>query len=138
MENNFRYTEVGRWRLHGSVGLQTLQSKATLRSIWILVDKGVAFNNKKCSVLPRKFKYLLPLHCSPATKYFVMPLAIISINIKSLCVYSCLSYTACKPHIFYSVMFRHMRPVWRYHIFPHYLIKRKISGKKVTVFKIYV
>jgi len=131
MENKFRYTQVGRWRLQASVGLRTLQSKATWRSLFILVAKSVAVNSKKCSVLPWKCKNVLPLHCCRATKYFVLPLTIISIDTKSVCVYSCLSYTACKPHIICAIIFRQPRPVWRFHIFPHYLIKGKISGKKL-------
>jgi len=67
MENKLRYTHVGRWRLQASVGLRTLQSKATLRSIFILVAKSVAVNSKKCPVLPWKCKKyassaLLPRH----------------------------------------------------------------------------
>jgi hypothetical protein len=135
MENIVRYTEVGRWRLQDSVGLQTLQSKATLRPLFILIDKGVAVNSKKCSVLPWKCKYVLPLHCCPGTKYFVLPLTITSINIRNVCVYSCLSFKSCKPNIFYGVMFLHMRPVWRYHIFPHFLINGRFPGKKFLYIK---
>jgi hypothetical protein len=52
MENKLRNTEVGRWRLQTSVVLRTLQSKVTLRSLFILVAKSVVVNSKKSSVLP--------------------------------------------------------------------------------------
>ena len=83
MENKLRHTQVGRWRLQASVRLRTLQGKATLRLVFILVAKSVAVNSKKCSVLPRKCKNVLPLHCCRATKNFVLPLTI-SFNINRL------------------------------------------------------
>ena len=44
----------------------------------------------------------------------------------SLCLYSCLSYPACKLHLFCAALYRHLWPVWPYRIFPQYLINGRI------------
>jgi len=98
MENKLRYTQVGRWRLQVSVGLRTLQKKATSRSVFILVAKNVAVNSKKsvqCCL--GNAKDVLPLHCCRVTKYFVLPLTIIIFNTKSVWVYLALVQRHAKP-----------------------------------------
>ena len=46
-------------------------------------------------------------------------------------VYSCLSYPACKSHLFCAA-YCHRWSDWLYHIFPHCLINGKISRKAIT------
>jgi len=41
-----------------------------------------------------------------------------------------LSYTACKAHTLF-----HLRPIWLFHIFPHYLINGTIFGTKLLNIK---
>ena len=48
----------------------------------------------------------------------------------SLCLYSCLSYPACKVLLSYAVLYRHLWPVWLYHIFPNHLINETIFQNK--------
>jgi hypothetical protein len=52
-----------------------------------------------------------------------------------VCLYSCLNCPACKSHLFYGALYCHVWPVWLYHIFPHYLIKRTIFGKHLLYIK---
>ena len=118
-----RKSEEGGWRLPW--GCERYRARQTLHSLFILVTKGVAVNSKNCSVLPWKCK-----KCASSALYFVLPLTIISVNLKSECVYSCLSYTACNPHIFCAVMYRHLRPVWPSQVLLYYRTNGKISGKK--------
>jgi hypothetical protein len=47
----------------------------------------------------------------------------------SACLYSCFGNPACKSLLSCVVLYRHVWPVWLYHIFPHYLIKGAIFGK---------
>jgi hypothetical protein len=47
-----------------------------------------------------------------------------------------LSYPVCNGHN--PLLYSYLRPVWLYHIFPHYLIKARFSEKKVTEHKICV
>ena len=48
-----------------------------------------------------------------------------------MCLYSCLSYPACKSHLFCVVLHSHVRAVWLYIIFPYYIINSKIFGKNL-------
>jgi hypothetical protein len=52
----------------------------------------------------------------------------------SVCLYSCLSYPACKSHTF-CVVLCHLWPGCLYYIFPHYLINGTIFGKKLLSVK---
>jgi hypothetical protein len=47
-----------------------------------------------------------------------------------VCLFSCLIYPECKAHLFYEALYRHVWPVWSYHLFPQYLINGKIFAKK--------
>ena len=49
-----------------------------------------------------------------------------------VCLFSCLSYPACKLHLFCTILYCHLWPVWLYRIFPHYLIKGEIFRKQIT------
>ena len=51
------------------------------------------------------------------------------LNIMSVCLYSCLSYPACKAHFFCVELNSHLQPTWLYHIFTHYLINGTTSAK---------
>jgi hypothetical protein len=46
------------------------------------------------------------------------------------CVSVFLPYPACKSHFFNTALYCHLWPVWLCHIFPHYFINDKTSGKK--------
>ena len=59
--------------------------------------------------------------------------AIIIKNYVCVCLYSCLSYSACKLHLFCAVLCCHLWPVWLYHIVTHYLIKTRFSDKSYGV-----
>jgi hypothetical protein len=48
----------------------------------------------------------------------------------SVCLYSCLSYPACKLHLFCAVLCCHLWPVRLYHIFSHYPMNGTTSGEK--------
>ena len=48
----------------------------------------------------------------------------------SLCLCSCLSYLACKSHLFCVVLNYNLWPLRRYHILSHFLIKDMIFEKK--------
>jgi hypothetical protein len=50
----------------------------------------------------------------------------------TVCLYSCLWYTACKSHLLCAVLYCHLR---LYHIFPHYVIHGTIFGKKLLEIK---
>jgi hypothetical protein len=67
-----------------------------------------------------------------ARKHLALLLTMVStnVNIMSVRLPSCLSYIACKSHLFYVVLELHLWPVEVYHIFPHHLIKRTIFGKR--------
>ena len=57
----------------------------------------------------------------------------------SVCLYSCLCYPACKSHFFCAILHYHPWPVWfNIYIFPHYLMKGKIFGKKFNESKMCV
>jgi hypothetical protein len=47
-----------------------------------------------------------------------------------VCLYFCLSYPACKLHLFCPTLYCHIRPVWLNNIFPHCLINSTIFGEK--------
>jgi len=49
-----------------------------------------------------------------------------------VCVYSCLTYLACKSRIFYVALYCHD---WLFHIFPHCLINGTIFEKKIIEHK---
>ena len=53
-------------------------------------------------------------------------------HILSVCVFSCLCYLARKLHLFCTVLYCHLWPVWLYRIFPHYLISGEIFRKQIT------
>ena len=50
-----------------------------------------------------------------------------------MCLYSCLSYPACKSHLFCAVLYCHLWHFWLYHIFPRYLINGMIFEKKIFI-----
>jgi hypothetical protein len=50
------------------------------------------------------------------------------LNVMSVCLYSCFSYPACKPHFFCAVLYCHLWPVWVYHSFQHCHINGTIFG----------
>jgi hypothetical protein len=52
-----------------------------------------------------------------------------TLNITSVCLYSCVSDLACKSHLCYTVFYSHLRPVWFFRIFPHFVINGTIFGK---------
>jgi hypothetical protein len=54
-----------------------------------------------------------------------------------VCVCSCLSYPACKLHLFRFILYCHLWPVWLYHIFPHYLMNGTIFRKKLWNVKVF-
>jgi hypothetical protein len=45
-------------------------------------------------------------------------------------LYYCLIFPACKSHLSWTELCRHMWPVWLYHIFQSYVLKGKILGGK--------
>jgi hypothetical protein len=47
-----------------------------------------------------------------------------------MCLYSCLSYLACKSHPFWVGLYCHLWPLCLYHIFARYVINDTIFGKK--------
>jgi hypothetical protein len=47
----------------------------------------------------------------------------------NVCVYPCLSYTACRSHLFCAALYCYLSPVWLYHIFPYYLTNDMISWR---------
>ena len=49
------------------------------------------------------------------------------LHIKTVCLYSCL-------HLFCATLCCHLRLIWLYHIFPHYLKNGMIFGKKFFFF----
>jgi hypothetical protein len=51
------------------------------------------------------------------------------LNLTIVCLYSSLSYPACKPHLC-AMLCCHLWPVWIYHIFPHYHINGRIFEGK--------
>jgi hypothetical protein len=53
----------------------------------------------------------------------------------SVCLYSCLSYPACKSLLFCAALYEycHLWPVWLCHIFPHYLINGTSFGKLLSI-----
>jgi hypothetical protein len=55
-----------------------------------------------------------------------------------VCLYSCLSYPACKSHRFCAILYCHLWPFWLYHIFSHYLINGTIFGKEIINHKMFV
>ena len=60
-------------------------------------------------------------------------------HILSVCLHSCLSYPACKSHVFCAVLrvYCHLWPVCLCHIFPRYLLNATIFGKKFIVHKMF-
>jgi len=56
-----------------------------------------------------------------------------ALNIINMCAYSCRSCAACKVITGYN--FSHLWTIWHYHIFPHYLIRGTIFGKRIVVRK---
>ena len=52
-----------------------------------------------------------------------------------VCPYCCPSHPACKSHIFCIISHCHLRPVWLYHVSPHYLINDMILGKNLMNIK---
>jgi hypothetical protein len=59
------------------------------------------------------------------------------LNIMNVCVclYSFLSYAACKSHLLCAVLYRNLWPVWLDHIFPHYLVNGTIFGETLLNIK---
>jgi hypothetical protein len=51
----------------------------------------------------------------------------------SVCLYCCLSYPACKSHLFCAVLYCHLWPVWLCNIFPHYFINGTIFREKKCI-----
>jgi len=39
--------------------------------------------------------------------------------IMNVCLYSCLSYLACKSRVFCAILYCRLWPIWLHHIFPH-------------------
>jgi hypothetical protein len=56
----------------------------------------------------------------------------VNINM-SVCLYSCCSYLAFRPHYFMRSIICHVWPVWLYCIFPHCLINCTIFWKKKNI-----
>ena len=79
------------------------------------------------SVLPWRCNSGFPLHCCWATKYLILLLTV--------CLYSYLSYLACKSHLLCVVLYCNLWPVWLYHFFPHFLINDTIFGKMLLCTK---
>ena len=48
----------------------------------------------------------------------------------SMHLYYSLIYPACKEHHLYAALYCHVKPVWLYHNFPHYLINSTIFRKR--------
>jgi hypothetical protein len=51
------------------------------------------------------------------------------------CLYSWLSYPACKSHLLCAVLYCNLWPVWLYHISPHYLINGTTFGNDLLNIK---
>jgi len=67
-------------------------------------------------VLPWKWNSGFPFFCCQAKKYFVLLFTVIRIKYREcVCLYSCLSYPACKSHIFCAVLYFHLWPVRLYY-----------------------
>jgi hypothetical protein len=62
----------------------------------------------------------------------------IVLNILSVCLYTALTCSACKSHLFCAVLYCHIWPVRLYPIFPHYLIYVTIFGKQNLLNIIYL
>lgn len=56
----------------------------------------------------------------------------VPINIVSVCPHSCLSYRACKPHLFCIALCCHMSPVRFDNTFPRYHVNGTIFGKQLS------
>jgi hypothetical protein len=55
-----------------------------------------------------------------------------------VCLYSCLTYLACKLPLFCVALYCHLRSVWLYRYLPHYLMHGTIFGKKNIEYKMCV
>ena len=54
----------------------------------------------------------------------------------SVCITYCLRYPACKEHIFCTVLYCHLSPIWLYYIFAHYLAAARFR-KKVLKYEVF-
>ena len=101
---------------------------ATINALINVVSVDVDVNNIKVFSVAMDMQQWVPFALLLSNKYIIPLLTVL--NIMSLCLYSC-CYLACMLHIFCTVLYCLLWPVWLYHIFPHYLINGTIKKKKI-------